>query len=179
MAGKYSPSLYFAFVFQLVTQCNGRYMECFNAQKECNKEKNRNSSVVPCKCSTHSRNVMCTILIKLTIKKQKITISIGTQRIIEQRSTTHMLSEVMVLEFQRFDTEHIIVTLNWPIQWDITIRNVVSVKHLTSYMSSFANKNKPVFTNPFWDWQIDRSSCIQYLITTRTEAYLKAFVIPN
>ena len=59
---------------------------------------------------------MCKILIKLTIKKQKITISIGTQRIREQRSTTYMLSEVMVLEFQRFDTEHIIVTLNWPIQ---------------------------------------------------------------
>ncbi|XP_075952856.1 receptor-type tyrosine-protein phosphatase gamma-like [Anarhichas minor] len=33
--------------FQLVTQCNARFMECFNAQKECNKEKNRNSSVVP------------------------------------------------------------------------------------------------------------------------------------
>ncbi|XP_035517555.1 receptor-type tyrosine-protein phosphatase gamma-like [Morone saxatilis] len=33
--------------FKLVTQCNGRFMECFNAQKECNKEKNRNSSVVP------------------------------------------------------------------------------------------------------------------------------------
>ncbi|KAI9520071.1 hypothetical protein NQZ68_021790, partial [Dissostichus eleginoides] len=31
----------------LVTQCNDRFMECFNAQKECNKEKNRNSSVVP------------------------------------------------------------------------------------------------------------------------------------
>ncbi|KAM9365354.1 receptor-type tyrosine-protein phosphatase gamma-like [Pholidichthys leucotaenia] len=33
--------------FKLVTQCNTRFMECFNAQKECNKEKNRNSSVVP------------------------------------------------------------------------------------------------------------------------------------
>ncbi|XP_068997578.1 receptor-type tyrosine-protein phosphatase gamma [Embiotoca jacksoni] len=33
--------------FKLVTQCNGRFTECFNAQKECNKEKNRNSSVVP------------------------------------------------------------------------------------------------------------------------------------
>ncbi|XP_027135089.1 receptor-type tyrosine-protein phosphatase gamma isoform X1 [Larimichthys crocea] len=33
--------------FKLVTQCNARFMECFNAQKECNKEKNRNSSVVP------------------------------------------------------------------------------------------------------------------------------------
>uniref|UniRef100_A0A8C4EPW3 protein-tyrosine-phosphatase n=1 Tax=Dicentrarchus labrax TaxID=13489 RepID=A0A8C4EPW3_DICLA len=33
--------------FKLVTQCNSRFMECFNAQKECNKEKNRNSSVVP------------------------------------------------------------------------------------------------------------------------------------
>nr|XP_033781663.1 receptor-type tyrosine-protein phosphatase gamma isoform X1 [Geotrypetes seraphini] len=33
--------------FKLVTQCNARYMECFSAQKECNKEKNRNSSVVP------------------------------------------------------------------------------------------------------------------------------------
>ncbi|KAF3856935.1 hypothetical protein F7725_017658, partial [Dissostichus mawsoni] len=33
--------------FKLVTQCNDRFMECFNAQKECNKEKNRNSSVVP------------------------------------------------------------------------------------------------------------------------------------
>uniref|UniRef100_A0A8C9YPY2 protein-tyrosine-phosphatase n=1 Tax=Sander lucioperca TaxID=283035 RepID=A0A8C9YPY2_SANLU len=33
--------------FKLVTQCNTRFVECFNAQKECNKEKNRNSSVVP------------------------------------------------------------------------------------------------------------------------------------
>nr|XP_046236000.1 receptor-type tyrosine-protein phosphatase gamma-like isoform X2 [Scatophagus argus] len=33
--------------FKLVTQCNARFMECFNAQKECNKEKNRSSSVVP------------------------------------------------------------------------------------------------------------------------------------
>uniref|UniRef100_A0A9J8CNG0 protein-tyrosine-phosphatase n=1 Tax=Cyprinus carpio carpio TaxID=630221 RepID=A0A9J8CNG0_CYPCA len=33
--------------FKLVTQCNARFMECFSAQKECNKEKNRNSSVVP------------------------------------------------------------------------------------------------------------------------------------
>ncbi|KAK2914596.1 hypothetical protein Q8A73_005190 [Channa argus] len=33
--------------FKLVTQCNTRFTECFNAQKECNKEKNRNSSVVP------------------------------------------------------------------------------------------------------------------------------------
>ncbi|XP_029287235.1 receptor-type tyrosine-protein phosphatase gamma-like isoform X2 [Cottoperca gobio] len=33
--------------FKLVTQCNARFTECFNARKECNKEKNRNSSVVP------------------------------------------------------------------------------------------------------------------------------------
>ncbi|XP_044068192.1 receptor-type tyrosine-protein phosphatase gamma-like isoform X2 [Siniperca chuatsi] len=33
--------------FKLVTQCNARFVERFNAQKECNKEKNRNSSVVP------------------------------------------------------------------------------------------------------------------------------------
>uniref|UniRef100_A0A665VAI3 protein-tyrosine-phosphatase n=1 Tax=Echeneis naucrates TaxID=173247 RepID=A0A665VAI3_ECHNA len=33
--------------FKLVTQCNARVMDCFNSQKECNKEKNRNSSVVP------------------------------------------------------------------------------------------------------------------------------------
>ncbi|XP_048878342.1 receptor-type tyrosine-protein phosphatase gamma-like isoform X1 [Brienomyrus brachyistius] len=33
--------------FKLVTQCNTRFVECFSAQKECNKEKNRNSSVVP------------------------------------------------------------------------------------------------------------------------------------
>uniref|UniRef100_A0AAQ4NN36 protein-tyrosine-phosphatase n=1 Tax=Gasterosteus aculeatus aculeatus TaxID=481459 RepID=A0AAQ4NN36_GASAC len=33
--------------FQLVTRRNGRFMECSDAQKECNKEKNRNSSVVP------------------------------------------------------------------------------------------------------------------------------------
>uniref|UniRef100_A0AAR2L913 protein-tyrosine-phosphatase n=1 Tax=Pygocentrus nattereri TaxID=42514 RepID=A0AAR2L913_PYGNA len=33
--------------FKLVTQCNARFAECFSAQKECNKEKNRNSSVVP------------------------------------------------------------------------------------------------------------------------------------
>lgn len=59
-----------------------------------------------------------------------------------------MLSEGMVHDFQKFDTEHIIVTPNWLIQWDITVRNVVSVKHLTSYMSSSAKKKKPVFTNP-------------------------------
>ncbi|TSY83943.1 Receptor-type tyrosine-protein phosphatase gamma [Bagarius yarrelli] len=33
--------------FKLVTQCNARFAECFSAQKDCNKEKNRNSSVVP------------------------------------------------------------------------------------------------------------------------------------
>uniref|UniRef100_A0A6Q2YYG5 protein-tyrosine-phosphatase n=1 Tax=Esox lucius TaxID=8010 RepID=A0A6Q2YYG5_ESOLU len=33
--------------FRLLTQCNARFMECFSAQKDCNKEKNRNSSVVP------------------------------------------------------------------------------------------------------------------------------------
>ncbi|XP_073448252.1 receptor-type tyrosine-protein phosphatase gamma isoform X1 [Aquarana catesbeiana] len=33
--------------FRLVTQCNAKYIECFSAQKDCNKEKNRNSSVVP------------------------------------------------------------------------------------------------------------------------------------
>ncbi|XP_068598471.1 receptor-type tyrosine-protein phosphatase gamma-like [Brachionichthys hirsutus] len=33
--------------FKLVTQSNVRFTECFSAQKECNKEKNRNSSLVP------------------------------------------------------------------------------------------------------------------------------------
>ncbi|RVE73260.1 hypothetical protein OJAV_G00047430 [Oryzias javanicus] len=33
--------------FRLLTQCNTRFVECFSAYKECNKEKNRNSSVVP------------------------------------------------------------------------------------------------------------------------------------
>ncbi|KAM3877719.1 receptor-type tyrosine-protein phosphatase gamma [Diretmus argenteus] len=33
--------------FRLLTQCNMRFVECFSAQKDCNKEKNRNSSVVP------------------------------------------------------------------------------------------------------------------------------------
>ncbi|KAM6979762.1 receptor-type tyrosine-protein phosphatase gamma [Aplochiton taeniatus] len=33
--------------FRLLSQCNARFVECFNAQKDCNKEKNRNSSVVP------------------------------------------------------------------------------------------------------------------------------------
>ncbi|XP_061743231.1 receptor-type tyrosine-protein phosphatase gamma-like isoform X3 [Nerophis ophidion] len=33
--------------FQLVTECNTRYADCCSAQKECNKEKNRISSVVP------------------------------------------------------------------------------------------------------------------------------------
>ncbi|XP_061640939.1 receptor-type tyrosine-protein phosphatase gamma-like isoform X2 [Phyllopteryx taeniolatus] len=33
--------------FKLITQCNARFMECFNSQKESNKEKNRISSVVP------------------------------------------------------------------------------------------------------------------------------------
>ncbi|XP_056886348.1 receptor-type tyrosine-protein phosphatase gamma-like isoform X2 [Takifugu flavidus] len=33
--------------FKSVTRCNHKLMECFNAQKECNKEKNRNSSLLP------------------------------------------------------------------------------------------------------------------------------------
>lgn len=33
--------------FKLVTHCNARFVECYNAQNESNKEKNRNSSVVP------------------------------------------------------------------------------------------------------------------------------------
>ncbi|XP_051930997.1 receptor-type tyrosine-protein phosphatase gamma-like isoform X2 [Hippocampus zosterae] len=33
--------------FKLINQCNARFTECFNSQKECNKEKNRISSVVP------------------------------------------------------------------------------------------------------------------------------------
>lgn len=33
---------------QLLTQCNTRFLECFSAHKDSNKEKNRNSSVVPC-----------------------------------------------------------------------------------------------------------------------------------
>ncbi|XP_034022283.1 receptor-type tyrosine-protein phosphatase gamma isoform X2 [Thalassophryne amazonica] len=33
--------------FRLLTQCNMRFVECFSAHKDCNKEKNRNSSVVP------------------------------------------------------------------------------------------------------------------------------------
>uniref|UniRef100_A0A665V1F0 Receptor-type tyrosine-protein phosphatase gamma n=1 Tax=Echeneis naucrates TaxID=173247 RepID=A0A665V1F0_ECHNA len=33
--------------FRLLTQCNTRFVECFSAHKDCNKEKNRNSSVVP------------------------------------------------------------------------------------------------------------------------------------
>ncbi|XP_061731188.1 receptor-type tyrosine-protein phosphatase gamma-like [Nerophis ophidion] len=33
--------------FRLLTQCNSRLVECFSAHKDCNKEKNRNSSVVP------------------------------------------------------------------------------------------------------------------------------------
>ncbi|XP_056294469.1 receptor-type tyrosine-protein phosphatase gamma [Pseudoliparis swirei] len=33
--------------FRLLTQCNSRFVECFSAHKDCNKEKNRNSSVVP------------------------------------------------------------------------------------------------------------------------------------
>ncbi|XP_068598169.1 receptor-type tyrosine-protein phosphatase gamma-like [Brachionichthys hirsutus] len=33
--------------FRLLTQCNARFMECFSAHKDSNKEKNRNSSVVP------------------------------------------------------------------------------------------------------------------------------------
>lgn len=36
---------------QLLTQCNTRFVECFSAHKDCNKEKNRNSSVVPCEYS--------------------------------------------------------------------------------------------------------------------------------
>lgn len=47
---RWHQSIIFPPVFQLVMQCNARFMECFNAQKECNKEKNRRSSVVPCKC---------------------------------------------------------------------------------------------------------------------------------
>uniref|UniRef100_A0A8D0D103 Receptor-type tyrosine-protein phosphatase gamma n=1 Tax=Sander lucioperca TaxID=283035 RepID=A0A8D0D103_SANLU len=33
--------------FRLLSQCNARFVECFSAHKDCNKEKNRNSSVVP------------------------------------------------------------------------------------------------------------------------------------
>uniref|UniRef100_A0A3Q3G2S7 Receptor-type tyrosine-protein phosphatase gamma n=1 Tax=Labrus bergylta TaxID=56723 RepID=A0A3Q3G2S7_9LABR len=33
--------------FRLLTQCNTRFVECFSAHKDSNKEKNRNSSVVP------------------------------------------------------------------------------------------------------------------------------------
>uniref|UniRef100_A0A8C4NTW5 protein-tyrosine-phosphatase n=1 Tax=Dicentrarchus labrax TaxID=13489 RepID=A0A8C4NTW5_DICLA len=33
--------------FRLLTQCNSRFVECFSAHKDSNKEKNRNSSVVP------------------------------------------------------------------------------------------------------------------------------------
>ncbi|KAG7252979.1 hypothetical protein CRUP_006558, partial [Coryphaenoides rupestris] len=33
---------------ELLSHCNMRFVECFSAQKDCNKEKNRNSSVVPC-----------------------------------------------------------------------------------------------------------------------------------
>ncbi|XP_061583273.1 receptor-type tyrosine-protein phosphatase gamma isoform X1 [Cololabis saira] len=33
--------------FRLLTQCNTRFAECFSAHKDSNKEKNRNSSVVP------------------------------------------------------------------------------------------------------------------------------------
>ncbi|KAL2090619.1 hypothetical protein ACEWY4_012882 [Coilia grayii] len=33
--------------FKLVVQCNARFVDCFSAQKDYNKEKNRNSSVVP------------------------------------------------------------------------------------------------------------------------------------
>ncbi|XP_053294936.1 receptor-type tyrosine-protein phosphatase gamma [Pleuronectes platessa] len=33
--------------FRLLTQYNTRFVECFSAYKDCNKEKNRNSSVVP------------------------------------------------------------------------------------------------------------------------------------
>ncbi|XP_076124401.1 receptor-type tyrosine-protein phosphatase gamma [Alosa pseudoharengus] len=33
--------------FQLVMQCNAHFVDCFSAQKDYNKEKNRNSSVVP------------------------------------------------------------------------------------------------------------------------------------
>ncbi|XP_077428797.1 receptor-type tyrosine-protein phosphatase gamma-like isoform X1 [Vanacampus margaritifer] len=33
--------------FKMVTHCNARFTECFSSQKECNKEKNRISSVVP------------------------------------------------------------------------------------------------------------------------------------
>uniref|UniRef100_H3CDA4 protein-tyrosine-phosphatase n=1 Tax=Tetraodon nigroviridis TaxID=99883 RepID=H3CDA4_TETNG len=33
--------------FKLVTRCNDKFKECLNAQKECNKEKNRTSSVFP------------------------------------------------------------------------------------------------------------------------------------
>lgn len=33
--------------FKLITQCNLRSIDCLSSQKECNKEKNRNSSIVP------------------------------------------------------------------------------------------------------------------------------------
>ncbi|CAJ1050651.1 receptor-type tyrosine-protein phosphatase gamma [Xyrichtys novacula] len=40
--------------FRLLTQCNTRFVECFSAHKDSNKEKNRNSSVVPCEYLSHS-----------------------------------------------------------------------------------------------------------------------------
>lgn len=48
--------LVFASCRQLLTQCNLRFVECFSAHKDSNKEKNRNSSVVPCEypCFKHS-----------------------------------------------------------------------------------------------------------------------------
>lgn len=39
---------FFFSLSQLLSQCNTRFVECFSAHKDCNKEKNRNSSVVPC-----------------------------------------------------------------------------------------------------------------------------------
>lgn len=57
-------------LFQLITQCNAKYVECFSAQKECNKEKNRNSSVVPGKTSaiatgcTRSSKVHCAYCVR-------------------------------------------------------------------------------------------------------------------
>lgn len=46
---------------QLLTQCNTRFLECFSAHKDSNKEKNRNSSVVPCEyliCFTRAHSQM-------------------------------------------------------------------------------------------------------------------------
>ncbi|KAK3512986.1 hypothetical protein QTP70_033999, partial [Hemibagrus guttatus] len=66
--------------FKLVTQCNARFAECFSAQKDCNKEKNRNSSVVPSMATLISLQAFLRLLFRGTPVSTIATCSIQQYR---------------------------------------------------------------------------------------------------